>query len=127
MSTSATVEPVRETQGTGDEQKWFNSPVTFCEGSLSEIRQHVPSFERRRFGLTQPNERWSRLNKRLDTIVRQPFGEDQTYVPIGVVSSEYSLLPHTAFWMLQEKCWPPTTFHSTLLKSNSDFRSTASE
>jgi hypothetical protein len=38
----------------------------------------------------------SRLNERLDTIVRLPFGEDRTFVPVGVVSKDYALVPHTA-------------------------------
>ena len=84
---------------TADEQhrpKWFNSPVTFHEGTLNEIRTHIPVFERRGFGLTQPGNEQSRLNERLDTIVRLPFGEDKTFIPVGVVSKDYALVPHTA-------------------------------
>lgn len=76
--------------------KWFNSPVTFHEDTLTEIRAHVPSFERRGFGLTQPENERSRLNERLDTIVRLPFGEDDTFIPVGVVSKDYALVPHLA-------------------------------
>jgi hypothetical protein len=76
--------------------KWFNSPIRFYEGSLADIRQHLPDFERRRFALTQPDDRCSRLNNHLDVIVRRPFGEDRTYVPVGVVSTEYTLIPHAA-------------------------------
>lgn len=32
--------------------KWFNSPITFHEGPLTEIRAHLPAFERRGFGYT---------------------------------------------------------------------------
>jgi hypothetical protein len=35
------------------------------------------------------------MNARLDTIVRLPFGEDNTVIPIGVVSKDYALVPHT--------------------------------
>lgn len=76
--------------------KWLNSPVTFHKGTLMEIRQHVPTFERRSFALTQPGNELTRLNERLDTIVRLPFGEDQNLVPVGVVSKDYTLVPHTA-------------------------------
>jgi hypothetical protein len=76
--------------------KWFNSPVTSHEGTLAEIRQHVPTFERRSFALTQPGNERSRLNERLDTIVRLPFREDQNFIPVGVVSKDYALVPHTA-------------------------------
>jgi hypothetical protein len=76
--------------------KWFNSPVVFHEGSLSGIRAHIPAFERRGFGLTQAGNERSRLNERLDTIIRLPFGDDKTVIPIGVVSKDYALVPHTA-------------------------------
>ena len=75
--------------------KWFNSPVHFHKGNLSEIRQYIPDFERRSFGLTQPDNKSARLNERLDTIVRRPSRDDQTYVPVAVVSKEYSLVQHT--------------------------------
>jgi hypothetical protein len=29
-----------------------------------------------------------------DTIVRLPFGEDKTFIPVSVVSKEYALVPH---------------------------------
>ncbi len=74
--------------------KWFNSPVMFYGGMLPDIRQHLPTFERWGFALTQPGMDYSRLNERLDTIVRLPFGEDKSYVPIGVVSKDYVLVPH---------------------------------
>jgi hypothetical protein len=76
--------------------KWFNSPVTFHQGTLAEVRQHIPNFERRSFGLTQPGNESSRLNERLDTVVRLPFREDRTFIPVGVVSKEYALVPHHA-------------------------------
>jgi hypothetical protein len=76
--------------------KWFNSPVTFYKGTLSEIRTRIPAFERRGFGLTQPGSEQSCLNERLDTIVRMPFGEDTAFIPVGVVSKDYVLVPHTA-------------------------------
>jgi hypothetical protein len=76
--------------------KWFNSPVTFHKGTLSEIGRHIPAFERRSFGLTQPDNESSRLNERFDTIVRLPFGDDKTFIPVGVVSKDYALVPHEA-------------------------------
>jgi hypothetical protein len=76
--------------------KWFNSPLTFHEGTLTEIRAHIPAFERRGFALTQTDNERSRLNERLDTIVRLPFGEDKTFIPVGVVSKDYTLVPHDA-------------------------------
>jgi len=74
--------------------KWFNSPVTFHEGTLSDIRRHIPDFERRGFSLTQSGNEMTRINDRLDTIVRKPFGQDQNFIPVGVVSKEYTFVPH---------------------------------
>ena len=74
--------------------KWFNSPVSFHEGTLTDLRQHIPVFERRSFGLTQHGNERSRLNERLDTIVRLPYREDQTFIPVGVVSKDYALVQH---------------------------------
>lgn len=84
-------------QGTdGDSRpKWLNSPVTVHKGSPMEIRAHLPSFERRCFGLTQAGGEQTRLNERLDTIVRLPFREDKTFIPVGVVSKDYALVLHT--------------------------------
>ena len=65
-------------------------------GTLAEVRRFVPTFERRGFALTQGDNQTTRLNQRLDTIVRRPFEEDHTFVPIGVVSKEYALVQHEA-------------------------------
>jgi hypothetical protein len=80
----------------GTSSKWFNSPVMFHEGSLTDVRKHIPAFERRAFGLTQPDNEQSRLNERLDTIVRLPIGDDMTFIPVGVVSKSYTLVQHDA-------------------------------
>lgn len=91
------IQTLHRAQGSdGDRRpKWFNSPVAFHEGSLKEIRAHLPSFERRCFGVTQAGGEQTRLNERLDTIVRLPFHEDKTVIPVGVVSKDYALVPHT--------------------------------
>lgn len=75
--------------------KWFNSPVFSYEGRLTEIGKHIPEFERRSFALEQPGMELTRLNKRLDIIVRKPTYTDPYFVPVGVVSKEYVLVPHT--------------------------------
>lgn len=80
----------------GNLPKWLNSPVRFHEGTLTEIRRHIPEFDRRSFALAQPNNEWTRLNERLDMIIRKPFGEDLNFIPVGVVSKEYALIPHHA-------------------------------
>ena len=65
--------------------KWFNSPVKVYEGSLTDIRQHIPEFVRRRFAVTHADDRCSYLNNHLNVIIRRPFGEDRAHVPVGVV------------------------------------------
>lgn len=86
-----------------DQPKWFNSPVRFHKGTLKSIAEFVPEFERRAFALTQPGNERSRLNERLDTIVRRPFGSDQSFIPVGVVSKGYALVPHLAVLKVAEK------------------------
>lgn len=104
----------QQTQGqanvtSGDDRpKWFNSPVSFHKGTLEEIRSFVPEFERRAFALTQPGNECSRMNARLDTIVRRPFGDDQNFIPVGVVSKEYALVPHLAVLDVAEKALDKT-------------------
>jgi hypothetical protein len=61
---------------------------------LENVRTFVPDFERRAFAITQPSNEYSRLNERLDTIVRKPFGADQNFIPVGVVSKGYALVQH---------------------------------
>jgi hypothetical protein len=75
--------------------KWFNSPISFYEGTLVDIGSYIPDFERRVFALGQPDEVRTRINERLDTIVRKPTIDDPNFVPVGVVSKEYVLVPHT--------------------------------
>lgn len=75
--------------------KWFNSPVSFYKGTLFDIGRYIPDFERRAFALGQPDEERTRINERLDTIVRKPTMDDPNFVPVGVVSKEYVLVPHT--------------------------------
>lgn len=69
---------------TDNRPKWFNSPVSFHDGTLSNIGRYMPEFERRAFGLTQPGKERTRINERLDTIVRRPIGKDPSFVPMGV-------------------------------------------
>ncbi len=87
--------PVQESD-LSTQPKWFNSPVTCHKGTLADVRKHIPAFERRGFALIQADNKLSRLNQRLDTIVRLPFGDDKTFVPVGVVSKDYTLVPHDA-------------------------------
>lgn len=87
-----------QTESENTQPKWFNSPVRVHEGTLSEVRQFIPDFERRSFALTQPENDRSRINERLDTIVRRPFGDDPSCVPIGVVSRGYTLVSHAAIF-----------------------------
>jgi hypothetical protein len=75
--------------------KWFNSTVKPYHGTIANIRTHIPEFERWGFGLPQPGCQRSALNKRLDTIVRCPFEDDDNFMPVGVVSKDYALVPHT--------------------------------
>jgi hypothetical protein len=83
--------PVPETH----QPKWFNSPMTYHAGPIAELRQKLPTFERRGFGLAMTDPQFARLNQRLDTVVRLPSRGDAYRVPVGVVSKSYQLLQHT--------------------------------
>jgi len=64
------------------------------EGRLADIRGHIPEFNRHSFGLLQKGETATRLNERLDVIIRQPVDDDDDFVPVGIVSKGYVLVPH---------------------------------
>lgn len=100
------------------EPKWLNSPLALHKGTLAEIGQHIPMFERRSFALTQPGNERSRLNERLDTIVRLPFGDDQNLVPVGVVSKDYALVPHTAVLDVAKKALAHAGISPDAVKAN---------
>lgn len=74
--------------------KWLNSSVTVHTGNLAEVRRHVPSFDRRPFAIGS-DLIGARENGRFDAIVRLPINLDTDTVPVGVVSKDYALLPHT--------------------------------
>jgi len=88
------IRPTRRRAAGFEPRKWFNSLVTSHAGTLASIGNCIPTFERRGFALTQPGGEKSALNQRLDTIVRMPFGEDQNFIPVGVVSKDYTLVQH---------------------------------
>ncbi len=70
--------------------KWFNSPVTICNGSIEEVKKHIPDFERQAFSLGAGMPE----HKRLETIIRKPTQRDPHCIPVGVVSKEYVLITH---------------------------------
>jgi hypothetical protein len=103
----------------GATPKWFNSPISTFKGDLSGIGKFLPEFERRSFGLTQPGMDSSSLNERLDMIVRKPTAQDPNFVPIGIVSKEYALIPHaevhkTAFQAIKALNISPTEVKAEL-------------
>ena len=74
--------------------KWFNSPVTSYVGNVTEIRSHIPVFEERPFGLAPVESQSSRNNEKLNVIIRLPHGNDNNFVPVNVVSKNYTLVQH---------------------------------
>ncbi len=80
--------------GEREPERWLGSPVTLRKGSLRGVGQHLPHFRRLALGLTQPGRGRSRLNGRLDLIVRDPIGQDMDHVPVGTVSRSYRLIQH---------------------------------
>ena len=90
------------------ESKWHTSTITTIKGPIAEIREHIPHFERRTFGLElkPTKERDEGLlftdpavlagsNRFYDSIVRVPLpGENLPPIPVGIVSRQYSLIQH---------------------------------
>jgi len=87
-------------------QKWYSSPVHVHNGTLQEVRKFLPEFDRRTFGPAllkadslQPDffnapGVSTGFNRYYDVIVRQPLGEGETEVPVGIVSPNYTLIQH---------------------------------
>jgi len=67
------------------EMKWMQAPVVDHAGSLKEMSQYIPKFDRSPFS----------GNKYLDVINRHPKDEHATPVSVGVVSKHYQLVQHT--------------------------------
>jgi hypothetical protein len=80
-----------------EDRKWFNSPVRSYKGTLADIPQFIPDFDRRDFALASKRDLPAEptiANARLDMIIREPFGTEMELIPIGVVSKDYVLVKH---------------------------------
>ena len=74
-----------QTQPSQPELKWFGQRARLIRNlTLPGVVDHLPVFERRKFG----------NNEYLDMIVRTPFQEDEREVPVGSVSKRYFLIQH---------------------------------
>jgi len=98
--------------------KWQSAKVLHFSGTIEEVSQQVPLFERRGFGMelepidrdkgaffleeyatppcqTPPCQTPPNLNRYYDAIVRMPMAsENCAPMPVGIVSRQYSLLQH---------------------------------
>ena len=88
--------------------KWGAVPILSHEGSLEEIRNKIPLFERRTFGpelketiyrglptLFESPDVPPGVNPYYDTIVRCPLEDEEIpETPVGIVSPAYTLLQH---------------------------------
>ena len=93
-----------------DQKKWLSSPVTTYRGSLDQIEEYIPFFERRTFGpALLPSEKFAEdnlfleqlpagFNRNYDVIVRMPMHKDDVEVPVGIVSKQYSLIQHNSLF-----------------------------
>ncbi len=104
--------------------KWLNSPVRLYEGNPQKVRAVLPDFERRDLAVTHPDKLLPFINPHLDLIVRKPIEQvngrlwvpdthKDDYIPIGMVSKEYRLIPHkevfdTALKALEENNIDPS-------------------
>ncbi len=77
---------------------WHARKVKVYEGSIDEIRQHIPCFIQEPFRTEDGG-----TNQHLDIIVRKPLrksqglllpNDDEAHIPIATVSKQYSLIQH---------------------------------
>jgi len=66
------------------EPRWLSSKVQHYSGSVAEMSQHIPRFERASFS----------GNEYLDVIKRIPVNANEESVSVGVVSKQYQLVQH---------------------------------
>lgn len=80
--------------------KWEGELVQITTGTLDEISRKIPHFERRPFVAAAPDQADSPKVKRQsahrfrDLIVRATDNDDESEVPVGVVSKKYGLVQH---------------------------------
>lgn len=68
--------------------KWNGSPVVAAKVPINKVHMLLPNFSR------QPFVHDGNANENLETIVREPIGEDRRAVPVAVVSKRYALIQH---------------------------------
>ena len=68
--------------------KWIGRRTTTQEGSLVEVCNALPTFEK------VPFEYDNQISKNLEVIVRTPNVNNENYYPITTVSKEYKLVQH---------------------------------
>ena len=86
---------------------WNGSPVTHFDGTMLELRERIPLYERRTFGpslnrianqpldpLYETPAEISGINAFHDVIVRMPLDSDAVEIPVGIVSKQYALIQH---------------------------------
>ena len=67
---------------------WHGQPVVVHDGTLGALQARLPSFSREPFGPKDGE------NEYLQTIVREPFGDDGRRIPVAAVSPQYELIQH---------------------------------
>ena len=75
------------------ELKWHGSPVTTYSGTISEVLTHIPEFDRRPFSLSS-NDTFGHDDALKDMIVRITNSENESEIPVAVVSKSYQLVQH---------------------------------
>ena len=63
----------------------------------------LPNFERREFMLAARPGPPSRVNARMDTIVRKPLGKERDFIPVGVVPRDYARVNHVDVVKMAER------------------------
>jgi len=85
---------LRHSESADQSHKWLGARVREYSGSIEDISNHIPRFERRPFASTNVYLDSRAVNPNYDIIVRLPLSKDEAEIPIGVVSKNYNLVQH---------------------------------
>jgi hypothetical protein len=89
----------RQHNGDHRQRKWLGVPTTEWHGNLEQVAIKIPTFARESFKASTNGDRTSE-NPLYDVIIREPYANSPSRVPVGIVSKTYVLLQHTRVFEL---------------------------
>src|SRR6266536_2212164 len=88
-------------QDNGDyrQRKWLGVPTTEWHGKLEQVAIKIPTFARESFKASTNGDQTSE-NPLYEVIIREPYSNSPSRIPVGIVSKTYVLLQHTRVFEL---------------------------